>query len=565
MASQHGHGPPPHQQIGSTSKCVQPDDLFEPLDFRRPSPTVSVCNRRETANTPIHQLDAFISSSRGRQMGGSVEFDASTTSLHSFQSPYRDRCLAEEIESNYSTPSRAHSMDFPRTGAVNSGASDTQQREGCSGMYPPRHEVRNSNCAASNQHVQSSCFSSNRHTGPSDAKFATGYNMQWSANARALAIPPRVLSHCGLNHSIPQEQSSSFGSSEISQLAPALPVVSSESCSSHYFSPPNPGLHPRSYISPNPPGFYPYSHHPQNMYAGSLIAAPINYINGKPSKNDVLCGRGGATNNHQGNRMFRSLVNTHRERYLECKKKEKPAVAAYVVGLVRMLDPPGRFLKTDRANGLYYDIGDDKAKEKTAQALREGAPALRRMKERGAPADSSCRLSSTKDGSPGSNALADASFQGTSSLSDSHDGSGTDSGGSSSRIKKRVVEVEEVVVRNESDDYSVDEEAEPFEDAPENGAKPSSDEGRDEESRPQQKQDEVRESCCDNSTELKRKPNAIYIRPVLQLTKKKLSDISVQELSPEDQVLYKDFLPPRPSLNRGPRTKLRKVIRVTDS
>lgn len=45
---------------------------------------------------------------------------------------------------------------------------------------------------------------------------------------------------------------------------------------------------------------------------------------------------------------------------------------------VRQLNPPGRFLHRDKASGLWSDIGDHKANEKTAQALREGAPLLRK-------------------------------------------------------------------------------------------------------------------------------------------------------------------------------------------
>ena len=45
---------------------------------------------------------------------------------------------------------------------------------------------------------------------------------------------------------------------------------------------------------------------------------------------------------------------------------------------VRVQNPPGRFLQKDEKSGLWYDIGDQKAREKTSQALREGAPEIRR-------------------------------------------------------------------------------------------------------------------------------------------------------------------------------------------
>merc|ERR1712107_607894 len=39
--------------------------------------------------------------------------------------------------------------------------------------------------------------------------------------------------------------------------------------------------------------------------------------------NDVLSGRGGGTNQHEGNCFFRSLINKNRERYLRAKKNDK--------------------------------------------------------------------------------------------------------------------------------------------------------------------------------------------------------------------------------------------------
>lgn len=98
----------------------------------------------------------------------------------------------------------------------------------------------------------------------------------------------------------------------------------------------------------------------------------------KITNNDVLCGRGGLTNHHPGNVMFRSLVRAKQEAYLRATKREKAGVAKEIVGIMRQLDPPGRFLKKDPANpGKWVEIGDKKAREKTSQALREGAPELK--------------------------------------------------------------------------------------------------------------------------------------------------------------------------------------------
>lgn len=97
-----------------------------------------------------------------------------------------------------------------------------------------------------------------------------------------------------------------------------------------------------------------------------------------PHPNDVLCGRGGGSNNHPGNESFRELVNEVKVPYVNCPKREKPIIARRIVEAVRNQTPPGRFLSKD-TKGLWNDIGDGKGREKTSQALREGAPVIRDM------------------------------------------------------------------------------------------------------------------------------------------------------------------------------------------
>jgi hypothetical protein len=96
--------------------------------------------------------------------------------------------------------------------------------------------------------------------------------------------------------------------------------------------------------------------------------------------NDVLCGRGGETNHHPGNIRYRSLVKAYQKLYLLAKRRDKPKIAQCIVVSVRGVN--GRFLKrTKSANSAggsaWVDVGNVKAREKTSQALREGAPNLR--------------------------------------------------------------------------------------------------------------------------------------------------------------------------------------------
>eukprot|EP00980_Cylindrotheca_fusiformis_P018091 scaffold5810_cov109-Cylindrotheca_fusiformis.AAC.1 len=89
---------------------------------------------------------------------------------------------------------------------------------------------------------------------------------------------------------------------------------------------------------------------------------------------DVLCGRGGETNHHPGNIQYRLLVKAFQPLYVSAKRREKPLIAQCIVYSVRQVG--GRFLKR-RKDKEWEDVGNTKAREKTSQALREGAPELR--------------------------------------------------------------------------------------------------------------------------------------------------------------------------------------------
>lgn len=93
--------------------------------------------------------------------------------------------------------------------------------------------------------------------------------------------------------------------------------------------------------------------------------------------NDVLCGRGGETNHHPGNVRYRALVKEMQHKYLLAKRRDKPQIARKIVDVVR--ERNGRFLKRCPNRGEWREIGQNKAREKTSQALREGAPEIREI------------------------------------------------------------------------------------------------------------------------------------------------------------------------------------------
>jgi hypothetical protein len=100
-----------------------------------------------------------------------------------------------------------------------------------------------------------------------------------------------------------------------------------------------------------------------------------------PHENDVMYGRGGGTNHHPGNKRYRKMVEDRKLEYVNSKRLDKPLVALEIIRLWRAQLPPGRFLKLDEKTGLWSDVGDKKAREKTSQALREKAPLIRKQQE----------------------------------------------------------------------------------------------------------------------------------------------------------------------------------------
>jgi hypothetical protein len=107
---------------------------------------------------------------------------------------------------------------------------------------------------------------------------------------------------------------------------------------------------------------------------------------------DILCGRGAPTSWHPGNQFFRLLVDKYQSQYIAAKRMDKPEIAMHVVALIR--ERGGRFLKRtkvvstsssprssspSRGHFAWQDIGEQRSYEKVCQALREGAPEIRKQ------------------------------------------------------------------------------------------------------------------------------------------------------------------------------------------
>jgi hypothetical protein len=107
---------------------------------------------------------------------------------------------------------------------------------------------------------------------------------------------------------------------------------------------------------------------------------------------DVLCGRGGESNNFIGNRKYRKMVNERKPAYREIPVKNRKAKTAFVRAIVQHVNNcGGRFVDLDERSGKYYVVTMDKARKKTSQALRETKELkwldLSETKERKAPTE----------------------------------------------------------------------------------------------------------------------------------------------------------------------------------
>jgi len=93
----------------------------------------------------------------------------------------------------------------------------------------------------------------------------------------------------------------------------------------------------------------------------------------EPTENDILMGRGGKNNQHVGNEKLRHFARGRCDDYRKAFKKRKSSISRELVQQVRDMNPPGRFLKKDSTSGLWEDVGDEVAREKASQALRDAA------------------------------------------------------------------------------------------------------------------------------------------------------------------------------------------------
>jgi hypothetical protein len=130
---------------------------------------------------------------------------------------------------------------------------------------------------------------------------------------------------------------------------------------------------------PELPGYFglnchdnpPYHYHPGYQHYTMMSYEPI-----VPHANDILMGRGGKNNQHIGNEKLRKLARKEAKEYCTSSKKGKSRIAKGLVTKVRQMQPPGRFLKRNPVTSEWEDVGDEYAREKASQVLRDAVALL---------------------------------------------------------------------------------------------------------------------------------------------------------------------------------------------
>jgi hypothetical protein len=96
---------------------------------------------------------------------------------------------------------------------------------------------------------------------------------------------------------------------------------------------------------------------------------------------DVLFGRGGRSNHHPGNKIYRDFVIDKQPYYRSCDKNEKTKVAQSIVDSINK-EYNGRFLELEKGTERWYVVPNIVARRKVGQALRENNTELARAAKR---------------------------------------------------------------------------------------------------------------------------------------------------------------------------------------
>jgi hypothetical protein len=102
-----------------------------------------------------------------------------------------------------------------------------------------------------------------------------------------------------------------------------------------------------------------------------VVPIPGDFRVYRPSKYDVLCGRGKPIQDHTGNLRMRKIVTRYTERYFNSRKHKKQEIVEEVVRLVKNSEGVlARFLKRVGRENYWVDVSNSVACDKVSHALR---------------------------------------------------------------------------------------------------------------------------------------------------------------------------------------------------
>lgn len=97
--------------------------------------------------------------------------------------------------------------------------------------------------------------------------------------------------------------------------------------------------------------------------------------------NDILSGRGRGIGNTPGNLKYRELIRSVKTDCIHAPIKEKIHFATRIYSEVKSWNPPARFLKKKPKTNIWVELSKHAAILKIRQALREGAPEIKKSKK----------------------------------------------------------------------------------------------------------------------------------------------------------------------------------------
>ena len=95
----------------------------------------------------------------------------------------------------------------------------------------------------------------------------------------------------------------------------------------------------------------------------------LNFI---PGPFDVICARGRHAKDHCGNVRFRGVIQQSIGKYAQTDTKlEKSLIVSEIIESIRAASPTGGFVKYVKKDARWYEVGDQWAREKVGQSLRD--------------------------------------------------------------------------------------------------------------------------------------------------------------------------------------------------